>query len=70
MESTFELRAIFAETQDGLTVPGNHNERIWGAADELQANSKLKASEYSLPVLRLIILKYADFKFRPGRTGT
>jgi len=48
-------------------VPGNHNDiekRLWGAADELRANSKLKASEYSLPVLGLIFLKYADFKFR------
>jgi type I restriction-modification system DNA methylase subunit len=48
-------------------VPGNNNDiekRLWGAADELRANSKLKASEYSLPVLGLIFLKYADFKFR------
>lgn len=48
-------------------MPGNHNDiekRLWGAADELRANSKLKASEYSLPVLGLIFLKYADFKFR------
>jgi type I restriction enzyme M protein len=48
-------------------VHGNHNDiekRLWGAADELRANSKLKASEYSLPVLGLIFLKYADFKFR------
>jgi len=48
-------------------VPGNHNEiekRLWEAADELRANSKLKASEYSLPVLGLIFLKYADFRFR------
>lgn len=27
--------------------------RLWGAADELPANSKLKASEYSMPVLGL-----------------
>ncbi|NLH22251.1 MAG: SAM-dependent DNA methyltransferase, partial [Methanothrix sp.] len=43
-------------------MPGNHNDiekRLWGAADELRANSKLKASEYSLPVLGLIFLKYA-----------
>ena len=48
-------------------MPGNHNDiekRLWGAADELRANSKLKASEYSLPMLSLIFLKYADFKFR------
>ena len=37
--------------------------RLWAAADELRANSKLKASEYSVPVLGLIFLRYADFKF-------
>jgi len=37
--------------------------RLWGAADELRANSKLKASEYSIPVLGLIFLHYADVKF-------
>ncbi len=38
----------------------NHNneieKRLWDAADELRANSKLKASEYSVPVLGLIFL--------------
>lgn len=37
--------------------------RLWDAADELRANSKLKASEYSVPVLGLICLRYADYKF-------
>ena len=37
--------------------------RLWSAADELRANSKLKASEYSIPVLGLIFLRYADWKF-------
>jgi len=32
-------------------------------ADELRANSKLKSSEYSTPVLGLIFLRYADSKF-------
>jgi len=44
----------------------NNNEvenRLWGAADELRANSKLKASEYGIPVLGLIFLRYADVKF-------
>ncbi len=44
----------------------NHNDiekRLWGAADELRANSKLKASEYSAPVLGLIFLRYADYRF-------
>ena len=37
--------------------------RLWAAADELRANSKLKSSEYSVPVLGLIFLRYADLKF-------
>jgi type I restriction enzyme M protein len=48
-----------------MTV-GNNNQiekRLWDAADELRANSKLKSSEYSIPVLGLIFLRYADQKF-------
>jgi len=44
----------------------NNNEiekRLWDAADELRANSKLKSSEYSVPVLGLIFLRFADLKF-------
>jgi len=37
--------------------------RLWAAADDLRANSNLKSSEYSVPVLGLIFLRYADFKF-------
>ena len=33
---------------------------IWSAADNLRANSDLKASEYGTPVLGLIFLKFAD----------
>ncbi|MFZ3144855.1 type I restriction-modification system subunit M N-terminal domain-containing protein [Methanothrix sp.] len=48
-------------------MQGNHKgieKRLWIAAKELRADSKLMASEYSLPVLGLIFIKYADFKFR------
>ena len=40
-------------------MPNNHNglEKIlWEAADKFRANSKLKPSEYSVPVLGLIFL--------------
>lgn len=37
--------------------------KLWSTADELRANSKLKSSEYSVPVLGLIFLKYADYRF-------
>jgi len=42
---------------------GGLESRLWAAADELRANSKLRASEYSVPVLGLIFLKYADHRF-------
>ena len=38
-------------------------DRLWEVADELRANSHLKSSEYSVPVLGLIFLKYADSRF-------
>lgn len=46
-------------------MPAKYTEiekRLWAAADELRANSKLKPSEYSLPVLGLIFLRYAEHK--------
>lgn len=36
---------------------------LWRAADDLRANSKLTASEYSMPVLGLIFLRYAYNRF-------
>jgi type I restriction enzyme M protein len=38
-------------------------DRLWDSADELRANSGLKESEYSIPVLGLIFLKFADNRF-------
>ena len=47
----------------------NHNgneieARLWTAADELRANSELRASDYSAPVLGLIFLRFADYRFQ------
>ncbi len=42
----------------------NIEARLWEAADELRANSKLKSSEYSTPVLGLVFLRYADHRFQ------
>lgn len=36
---------------------------LWEAADQLRANSKLTASEYSMPVLGLIFLRHASNRF-------
>lgn len=53
----------------------NHNgneieARLWDAADELRANSKLRASEYSAPVLGLIFLRFADYRFQAAAKET
>ena len=37
--------------------------RLWAAADQLWANTGLKPSEFSTPVLGLIFLRYADTRF-------
>jgi type I restriction enzyme M protein len=47
-------------------MPGNHNDiekRLWDSADQLRANSGLKSSEYSMPVLGLIFLRFAEHRF-------
>jgi type I restriction enzyme M protein len=46
---------------------GKLENRLWDAADELRANSGLKASEYSSPVLGLIFLRFADARFESAR---
>jgi type I restriction enzyme M protein len=43
-------------------------DRLWETADELRANSHLKAAEYSIPVLGLIFLKFADSRFTQAAT--
>jgi type I restriction enzyme M protein len=60
------LRWSVKKEKIGIHMAGNHNEiekHLWDAADELRANSKLKSSEYSVPVLGMIFLRYADHKF-------
>ncbi len=47
-------------------MPANHTEiekKLWASADEMRANSNLKSSEYSVPVLGLIFLRFVDAKF-------
>ena len=38
-------------------------EMLWKSADTLRANSDLKSSEYSTPVMGLIFLKFADNRY-------
>jgi type I restriction enzyme M protein len=42
---------------------------LWQTVDTLRANSDLKSSEYSTPVLGLIFLKFADNKYSFDVTG-
>lgn len=47
-------------------MPANITEiedKLWESADELRANTRLRASEYSVPVLGLIFLLFTDQKF-------
>lgn len=41
--------------------------RLWDAADQLRANSGLKAQEYSAPILGLIFLRFAEVRFSAQR---
>lgn len=41
--------------------------KLWKAADELRANSKLTATEYSFPVLGLIFLRHAYNRFQTAK---
>lgn len=40
---------------------------LWEAANKLRAESNLKTNEFSVPVLGLIFLRYADFKFTDAK---
>ncbi|APZ41801.1 type I restriction-modification system subunit M [Acidihalobacter ferrooxydans] len=42
---------------------------LWAAADNLRANSDLRSSEYSTPVLGLIFLRFADNKYSRYETA-
>jgi type I restriction-modification system DNA methylase subunit len=48
---------------------GELEDRLWDAADELRANSGLRASEYSAPMLGLIFLRFADAQFEAARAA-
>lgn len=48
-------------------MTASYEQELWNAANKLRASSSLKTTEFSTPVLGLIFLKYADFKFNEGR---
>ncbi|AGX88899.1 type I restriction-modification system subunit M N-terminal domain-containing protein [Mycoplasma parvum] len=42
-------------------------QRLWKACDNLRANSSLKESEFCMPVLGIIFLKYMDTRFKKAK---
>ncbi len=67
MENQPSLFDSFTELKPQETKAKNNladlEKKLWSLADQLRANSNLKSAEYSIPVLGLIFLKYADYKF-------
>jgi type I restriction enzyme M protein len=66
MKGKFSARSddqsdTFGERQ--LQDIGDVEKRLWAAADQLWANTGLKPSEFSTPVLGLIFLRYAEKRF-------
>lgn len=48
-------------------MANNHSDiekRLWSVADNLRANTALRPNEFYIPVLGLIFLRYADYKFQ------
>lgn len=41
--------------------------QLWSAADSLRANTGLTAQEYSRPILGLIFLRYAEYRFTQAK---
>ena len=46
---------------------GHVRETLWHSADEMRANSALTPAEYRSPVLGLIFLAYAEYRFEQAR---
>lgn len=42
--------------------------KLWKTADDLRANSSLKYNEFSTPVLGLIFLRFADYRFQKAKS--
>jgi len=68
-EPTQNAENTKADTETCFQEPDKNRElkklfdRLWEAADELRANSKLRSTQYSTPVLGILFLRYAYHKF-------
>lgn len=49
------------------TASDTLEKRLWNAADQFRANSRLTAAQYSAPVLGLIFLLFAETRFAQRR---
>ena len=65
--TTIEPHPATRGQQDGGSDLAELDRRLWATADHLRANSKLKPSEYSVPVLGLIFLFYADRRYEEAK---
>lgn len=51
------------------TNKNDYKEKLWSIANKLRAESNLKTNEFSNPVLGLIFLKYADYRFQEAKAS-
>jgi len=58
-----EPQTTCSEGPDKNKELGELSNRLWTAADELRANSKLRSTQYSTPVLGILFVRYADHMF-------
>ncbi len=62
---TGAMHWIAPASKDAATA--SLEKRLWGAVDELRANSGLTSAQYGQPVLGLIFLRFADARFAARR---
>lgn len=68
-EPTQNAENTKADTETCFQEPDKNRElkklfdRLWEAADELRANSTLRSTQYSTPVLGILFLRYAYYRF-------
>lgn len=60
---SFIQTSEFTDSEAMTSLSNEIERRLWEVADQLRANSRLKSSEYSGPVLGLIFLRFADYRF-------
>jgi len=62
-----DCRRLVSEGPEKNKELGELFNRLWTAADELRANSKLRSTQYSTPVLGILFVRYADYMFEEAK---